>query len=137
MAEPNAPDQRFLAAPYFVVPEITAAAEHYRDKLGFTFNGYWGDPPSFVMVQRAGVTIMLKAVAGVEPAPNHRQFAGHEGVGWDAYIWVPDATSLYDELGERGADIARPLEDAPYGCREFEVRDNNGYVICFGQDLEA
>jgi len=33
--------------------------------------------------------------------------------------------------------IARDICDQPYGCRDFEIEDCNGYRICFGQDLEG
>ena len=42
---------------------------------------------------------------------------------------------LHAELDARGADIATSPTDRAYGCREFEVRDRDGHVICFGQDL--
>ena len=29
-------------APHFLVPDVIASAEFYRDKLGFDFNPYWG-----------------------------------------------------------------------------------------------
>ena len=27
--------------------------------------------------------------------------------------------------------------DQPYGCRDFDIEDCNGYRLCFGQDLEG
>jgi len=56
---------------------------------------------------------------------------------WDAYIWVKDADALYEELRSGGVKITRQIEDAPYGCRDFDVEDNSGYILCFGQDLET
>ena len=34
-------------------------------------------------------------------------------------------------------DRVYPPSDQPHDCREFEVEDLDGYVICFGQDLLA
>jgi hypothetical protein len=31
--------------------------------------------------------------------------------------------------------IVYPLEDFPYGMREFAIRDNNGYILQFGQEI--
>jgi len=31
--------------PQFVVPDVVASAEHYRDVLEFKIMGYWLDPP--------------------------------------------------------------------------------------------
>lgn len=38
-------------APYFLVDDVFATAEFYRDVLGFTFDGFFGDPPSFNIVK--------------------------------------------------------------------------------------
>jgi len=34
-----------------------------------------------------------------------------------------------------GVKIARDICDQPYGCRDFDVEDGNGYRLCFGQDI--
>ena len=41
---------------------------------------------------------------------------------------------LCSEFADAGARITRPLEDAVYGMREFEVTDPDGNVLCFGTD---
>jgi predicted enzyme related to lactoylglutathione lyase len=118
--------------PYFLAPDIVGTAEYYRDTLGFHFDGYWGEPPSFVMVERDGVAIMLRA--GGERGRRLSNRATHSEA-WDVYVWVRDLESLHGELKAAGAKIlAGPVERA-YHCRELEVEDCNGYVICFGQDV--
>ena len=130
----EAPPQALNISPYFFVSDLVAAAEHYRDKLGFTFDRYWGDPPVFVMVRRDRVQLMLRGPNhGGRPQPNRALDCDT----WDAYLYVRDVDALHAELAERGATILRPPEDQVYGCRDFEVRDLDGYVICFGQDLES
>jgi predicted enzyme related to lactoylglutathione lyase len=59
-----------------------------------------------------------------------------EGGAWDAYVWIDDANALYAEYKAKGVRIARDICDEPYGCRDFDVEDCNGYRLCFGQDLE-
>ena len=120
-------------APYFFVGDIIRAAEYYRDKLGFAFDRYWGDPPGFVIVYRDGVHVMLRAGHdGGRPHPN-RTLDEH---AWDAYIWVRDANAMHEELKGRLAMITRSPNDTFYGCWEFEVCDLDGHIICFGQVLE-
>jgi predicted lactoylglutathione lyase len=46
-------------APNFIVDDVVVAANFYRDKLGFRYERFWGDPPRFCMVQRSGIVIML------------------------------------------------------------------------------
>ena len=60
-----------------------------------------------------------------------------EGGAWDAYIWIDDADALSAEYKSKGVNISREIFDQPYGCRDFEVDDCNGYRLCFGQDIEG
>lgn len=127
---------RWSIAPYLLVGNVTATAEYYRDTLGFEFDRFWGEPPSFCMVYRQGITIML---AQLEPGGTMRpnRLADPERSAWDAYVWVDDADALHTELVARGAIIAREICDQPYGCRDFDVEDCNGYRLCFGHDIGA
>ena len=134
---PTMPDrQRWTVAPYFIVDDVVATANYYRDKVGFTYERFWGQPPSFCMVRRSGVVIMLSQLAkqGVM-RPN--RLADPQGEAWDAYVWIEDADALHAELASKGVKIPRGLCDQPYGCRDFDVEDCNGYRLCFGQDIEA
>jgi predicted enzyme related to lactoylglutathione lyase len=126
---------RWNVAPYFLVADVVAAANFYRDKLGFRYERFWGDPPNFCMVQRSGIVVMLSQVCakGVM-RPNRMAEPG--GDAWDAYVWVEDADALYEEFKGKGVKIARPICDQPYGCRDFDIEDSNGYRLCFGHNLE-
>src|ERR1051326_9017984 len=99
-------------APYFFVDDVVATANYYRDTLGFTYERFWGDPPSFCMVKRGGAIIMLSLpeVAGVV-RPNN--VAAHGA--WDAYLWIDDADALLAEYRAKGVTIARDLCDQMYG----------------------
>jgi predicted enzyme related to lactoylglutathione lyase len=119
---------------YFLVHDVVATANFYRDVLGFRFDRFWGEPPSFCMVRRGGVVIMLAQVEAEVPVrPNN--LATREGGAWDAYVWVEDADALHSEFVAKGAKIARGLCTQEYGCRDFDVLDCNGYRLCFGHDL--
>lgn len=127
---------RWAIAPYFIVDNVVATANFYRDRLGFHYERFWGEPPSFCMVKRSGIVIMLSqsGKAGVM-RPNHNAEA--ESDAWDAYIWIENADALYSEFKSTGVKIARDVCDQPYGCRDFDVEDCNGYRLCFGQDIEG
>jgi uncharacterized glyoxalase superfamily protein PhnB len=133
----DAIEQRILGvAPYIVVDDLVAAANWYRDALGFKYRQFWGEPPSFTMVSRDGVVIMLKEVWGVKGKVRPNRLV-HENACWDMYLWVKDARALYAEFQAKGVKIVREIEDTFYGCRDFDIEDCNGYVLCFGQDLEG
>ncbi len=127
------PRQLKSVAPYLIVDDLVPSAEFYRDKLGFRFDRYWGEPPSFVMVFRDDVVLMLKSVGRAGVARPNRLVDGE--ACWDAYLWVADAQALYEEFQSRGVTVARAIEDQFYGCRDFDILDNSGYCLCFGQDL--
>jgi uncharacterized glyoxalase superfamily protein PhnB len=126
---------RWNIAPYFIVDDVVASADYYRDRLGFKYDRLWGDPPRFCMVWRSGIVIMLSQLErGGLMRPN--RIADPEGSAWDAYVWVDDADALIAEFRSKGVTIARDICDQPYGCRDFDVEDLNGYRLCFGHDTE-
>lgn len=124
-------------APYFIVSDVVESANYYRDKLGFTFDRLWNEPPTFCMVKRRGIVIMLAQMErdGINGIIRPNRLVDPEGGAWDAYIWIDDANKLYNEFKANGVTIARGLCDQIYGCRDFEIDDCNGYRLCFGQDL--
>jgi hypothetical protein len=136
MAEPQSKAAAKCKAicPHFVVPDVVASAEHYRDVLGFKIMGYWLDPPVFAIVMRDTVEIQLgKSDNGAFSSPN---FMRREG-GLDAYIWVNDVDALYAELQCRGAKILEPPEMRVYKCYELLVEDNFGFRLCFSMDTSS
>jgi uncharacterized glyoxalase superfamily protein PhnB len=125
---------RWSVAPYFIVDDVIATANYYRDKLGFSYDRFWGEPPAFCMVHRRGVTIMLSQLEE-QGRMNPNRLADPEEGAWDAYIWVNNSDALYAEFKSKGVQIARDLCDQHYGCRDFDVEDCNGYRLCFGTPL--
>lgn len=136
MAEPQtktAVECRMIA-PQFVVPDVFAAAEYYRDVLGFCIRGYFLDPPVYAIVARDSAEIHFgKADAGSPAMPNIRRREG----SLDAYIWVNDLDPLYAELRERGAKIVEPPAMRIYKCYKMVVEDNLGFRLAFGMDVSS
>jgi catechol 2,3-dioxygenase-like lactoylglutathione lyase family enzyme len=124
-----------MISPEFAVPDVTAAAEFYRDKLGFKIHGYFLDPPVYAMVGRDSVEIHFgKSDAGTAASPNHLR---RKGLGLDAYIWVNDLDSLHAELQSRGVKIIDPPTMRVYKCYEMVVEDNFGFHLAFSQDFSS
>ena len=126
---------RWSIAPDFVVDDVVATANYYRDKLGFEYERFWGEPPCFTMVSRNGVIIMLSQLSVTGVMRPNRLACAERGDTWDAYIWIDDADALHAEFQSNGVKIARGVYDQPYGCREFDVEDYNGFQLCFGQTI--
>jgi len=119
------------SAPVLLVREVVAAANYYRDTLGFTYDRFWGEPPDFVILRRDGLHLMLSvAPTGSSITPNWKV----NGI-WNVYFWVDDVDSLFEEFKKSGAKIDYNLEDKPYNVREFGIRDLDDYDIGFGQPM--
>jgi len=52
-----------------------------------------------------------------------------------AYFRVTGIDALAEELRTRGADILDGPEDRIYGQRELVVKDCNGLILAFGEDI--
>jgi len=113
--------------PVIEVADVERSAAFYRDKLGFEPGSFYGDPPAFCIVTLDTVTLALDRSREPDRNP-HNQY-------WAAYVYVEDVDGLRDEYAEREVEIVRGPEDMPHGCRELDVRDPDGHIICFGQDL--
>jgi catechol 2,3-dioxygenase-like lactoylglutathione lyase family enzyme len=122
------------AAPSFAVADVFETAEYYRDVLGFRFDQIWGNPPSFVMLGRDDVCVMMKQV---KPEALPRAAAERSDEQVDMYFWSTNVRALAEELNAKDADIVQgPVDRTIYNGRELIVRDLNGLIICFGQLLD-
>ena len=131
MSEPD-PPRLVATSPVLLVNDVVASAHHYRDAMGFTFSRFWGEPPSFVILRRDGLSLMLKQAEDASHVRPHWKVSS--GL-WNVYFYVTDVDALYAEFVRSGAKIDYPLCDQPYGCREFGVQDIDGYDIGFGRDM--
>ena len=119
-------------APVLLVRDVVAAADYFRDKLGFSYDRLWGDPPDFCMVRRDGHTVMLSQAPADAVLVPHWKVVSQM---WDVYFWVDDVDAMYEEMQRRGAIIDYGLGVKPYGVKEFGVQDLDDHDIAFGQIL--
>jgi uncharacterized glyoxalase superfamily protein PhnB len=114
-------------APQFLVDDLNAAIEYYREKLGFDVDFCYES--FYASVSRNGFAIHLKCAPKTVRDRAHRK--QHEHL--DAYIAVTGVEILHDELRSRGALITKPLEERPWSCKDFYVEDTDGYILCFSE----
>lgn len=119
-------------ASVFLVDDIIASANYYRDKLGFRYDQFWGEPPDFCMAWRDEQCIMLSKVKDISLI---RPVSSVRDVIWDAYFWIDDCDAMYEELNERGAQFHYEPTLKPYGVKEFAVTDLDNYRIAFGEEM--
>ena len=120
--------------PFFIVKNLTASIDFYNQKLGFETDLLIPEEdPFFGIVSRDDVRILLKHITeDIHPVPNHTR---HEWARWDAFILVSDPDALFAEFESRGLTFHEPLADTDDGLRAFELKDYDGYVLCFGKPL--
>lgn len=121
------------SAPVLLVKDVVAAANHYRDAMGFQYERFWGEPANFVILNRDGLHLMLRQADDPKHVVPHWTVADKL---WSVYFWISDVSSLHAEFVERGAKIDYGPCIQPYGCHEFGTQDLDGHDIGFGQVID-
>lgn len=117
-------------APVFFATDISATVAWYQAKLGFKCLGTWQDPPVYAIVARDERAIHFRCA---EPPTNNPEKYSDELL--DAYVFVGDADALYAEYAARGVEFVRGVENMPWKCREFVIRDCDGRLLAFGANV--
>ena len=78
------------SAPVLLVKDVVAGANYYRDKMGFSYDRFWGEPPSFAILQRDGMYVMLRRAADPKHVVPHWTVSDKL---WNIYFWVSDVES--------------------------------------------
>jgi catechol 2,3-dioxygenase-like lactoylglutathione lyase family enzyme len=117
------------AVPQFTVRDVVKTAEYYRDVLGFQIAGYWADPPVFAIVWRDQVQVFFSLADQSDVRTGRAKYA------YDAYFRITGVDALAAELRSRGAEIIDGPDDRVYGQRELVIRDCNGLILTFGEEV--
>lgn len=108
--------------------DIGATADFYRDLLGFRVDA--GDEAlGWLSLVRDNVGVMLSRMSARDGEQRPR-FTGA------LYFRVDDVDTRWLLLCER-ARVCYPIEDFPYGMREFGIYDPEGYLLQFGQPIRS
>ncbi len=124
------PAKLVTVCPEWTVSDPLATGEFLRHALGFPIVDTWGDPPAYAIARREGATLHLRRAT----APEQVRGNGAADV-WDAYVRCTGVDELAAEFQLRGVPLERGPEDKPYGMRELEVLDPDGYALCFGEEI--
>jgi uncharacterized glyoxalase superfamily protein PhnB len=82
-------------------------------------------------LRRGETTILLGTDDGPYWSPEKDRIppAGSRGGGVEIVLMVDGVDSLYERARSAAATIVRPLQDQPWGMRQFWVRHPDGYLI--------
>ena len=124
------------AVPLLQVFDMQTSLTFYCDVIGFevvdkTDHDWWA------MIRLGDATLMLTTAYedGERPAsadPN--RVRGHNDVS--LYFEFPDLDRLHVHLRSKGC-AATPPAKTSYGLRQMNVRDPDGYELCFTAPLEV
>lgn len=92
----------------------------YRSVLGF---GVADTAEGTLTVERAGAKVIFTRQDLWNSLPT---------CSGTLYFTVPDADSYFASVRDR-VSVAWPIQDMPYGTREFGIIDCNGYTLAFRQ----
>jgi uncharacterized glyoxalase superfamily protein PhnB len=110
------------------VHDVRKSADFYVRMLGFRIVR---EPPGWIFVAKDSCMIMLGECPDDMPASElgcHSYFA---------YLRVENADSYYQHVKAQGADLLSPIEDKPWGMRQFTVRSPDGHRINIGHIINA
>jgi uncharacterized glyoxalase superfamily protein PhnB len=113
------------ATPIFSVDDFAGSLAYYQRVFGFAIEWSWGEPPHLAGLCRDSVEINL-GLRGTAGPPGPSQ----------AYFRMRGVDAWYERLRAAGAEIAVPIDDRPYGLRDFGVRDPSGNRLDFGEVIE-
>ncbi len=120
--------------PILNVADLPASLRYYTETLGFSLSWTWTQqagfsatsaPPTLAQVMRGHVVLMLA----------HQE---QGGPGMWLYLDLESAAEvdrLHAEYAARGATIAEPPSDRPWGVREMRVQDLDGHTLRIGGPL--
>lgn len=112
--------------PVLQVSDVPRSVDFYG-RAGFASHGIWehDGEAQFSIVQRGEVSLGLQLEKGDLPVNSH----------WAAYVYVSDVTVLHEELSAEDLRPTAIRRGNPYGCDDFDLKDPDGHVIAFGQDV--
>lgn len=108
---------------------LETTIEFYTGTLGFTVGDILqdGETTSWCSLYRDGVSIMFCS-------PNtHMNYGGILLTG-SIYFNVEEVDRIWEDLKDK-CSVLYNLENFNYGMREFGIKDNNGYVLSFGEPV--
>ncbi|MGH8018825.1 MAG: GNAT family N-acetyltransferase [Opitutaceae bacterium] len=116
-------DNRFASAiPELPVVDLDESLRFFRDVLGFREDWTWES--ECASVSRGCAIIRLARAAPPVPRAS-------------LVIPVENADALHAEWTVRGATVLAPLQDKPWGAREFTIEEGNGHCLRVSQRLRV
>lgn len=121
--------------PNLMVESVDETITFYKDVLGFEVVTTVPDaaPFDFAILKRGDVEVMFQSRASIT-----KDIPGFEGLqvggAFDLYIDLTGIQDLYEAIKDK-VTIIKDIHTSFYGTREFYIKDCNGYMLGFAEDV--
>nr|WP_253913428.1 VOC family protein [Pseudoruegeria sp. HB172150] len=105
--------------------DYPAARAFWVEVMGFAVGEEGGDPVRFGIFHKDQAVVFVDAWHGADQV---------RSPAWRAYFHCDDVDALAGAVRGRGYSVDGP-RDAVYGMREVSLRDPDGNLLCFGQEI--
>jgi uncharacterized glyoxalase superfamily protein PhnB len=115
------------------VKDLRRTLDYYRDQLGFHVDFEAGEPLLHARVSSGDRGHASAARIRFETAP------GGAAMVPSCYLYVHvgrNIDELFQSYKSKGVEMVMEPKNQPWGLREFEVRDCNGYVLTFAAEWQ-
>jgi predicted enzyme related to lactoylglutathione lyase len=109
--------------PNFEVTDLEPAVSHLFDVFGFELE---------LREEEMGLALLQRDAVGVAVVRTAHPAVNETTAG---YIGVSGVEALHAQALERGAVVAMPLTDHPWGLRDFVAEIPGGHRLAFGERL--
>ena len=105
----------------------------FYERLGFQAAGWWPNQfGGYAILVRGDLSMHFFSFEDISPDQNYAQ----------CYWRVKDVDALYAEfhaagLSRSGTPRLEPVEDRPWGMREFSITDPNGNLVRVGRQIAS
>jgi uncharacterized glyoxalase superfamily protein PhnB len=117
--------------PMLETEDLRQTIEFYTKLLGFVCDGSYpdGENPCWASLFKGQVRIMFTS-------RNAHSTVEKPTMTGSLYLYPDNVNQVWEEVKDK-ATVEYPIEDFDYGMREFAIRDCNGYLLQFGQEISV
>jgi predicted enzyme related to lactoylglutathione lyase len=124
---PNRPNEDGDLRLELFVEDIERSVDFYIGVLGFTRGP---TTATYIPVQRGRVVFGIGLARNLPPQHPLRQSADERlGIGVEIVLEVADVDAVYRAVIDAGWPVHTPVEERPWGLRDFRLSDPDGYYI--------
>lgn len=119
-----------------MVENVNRSIEFYKDTLEFKVTATLPDSGNyeFAIMNKDDVEIMLQSMSSM-PEDIRHLWGDTIGGSITLYYEIESIDEYYNRVKEK-CEIIHDMNETFYGMKEFTIRDNNGYLLTFAEEIK-